>query len=58
MVNRKYLVMWEIDIEAGTPREAAEQALAMQRDPESIAAFFTVFTEHGNYFHVDLNTES
>ena len=37
-----YLVAWEIDIEAETPREAAERALAIMQDPESIGTVFKV----------------
>jgi hypothetical protein len=35
-------VSWTIDIEAGSPLQAAKQALAIQRDPESIATLFDV----------------
>ena len=41
----EYRVTWEIDIEADTPLEAAEEALTIQRDPESTATFFKVW-EH------------
>ena len=37
-----YRVSWFIDVEAQTPMDAAREALAMQRDPESIATVFTV----------------
>lgn len=37
-----YRVSWQIDIEADSPTEAAEGALAVQRDPESIATVFFV----------------
>jgi len=37
-----YLVKWEIDIDADSPHEAAEKALAIQRNPESIATVFEV----------------
>lgn len=47
IVARTYLVTWEIDIEADSPREAAEKALRIQRDPESIATVFAV-TESGH----------
>lgn len=40
-----YFVSWEIDIDADSPREAAEKALAIQRDPESTATVFQVL-EH------------
>jgi hypothetical protein len=42
-------VKWEIDIDAATPQEAAQKALEIQRDPDSIA---TVFEVDG--VHVDL----
>ena len=38
-----YLVSWKIDIEADSPRQAAQTALEIQRDPESIAVFFDVW---------------
>lgn len=37
-----YKIAWYIDVEADTPEEAAEEALGMQRDPESTATIFTV----------------
>jgi len=37
-----YLVKWEIEIDADSPREAAQKALAIQRDPNSIATVFAV----------------
>lgn len=40
-----YKIMWEVDIDAETPREAALQALVMQRDPTSTATVFDVY--HG-----------
>ena len=55
-----YLVSWEIDIqadEASSPREAAEQALAIQRDPSSLATNFIVVDEddpEANPYHIDL----
>lgn len=41
----KFKVSWEIDIEAGTAEQAARQALAIQRDPESTATVFEVRIE-------------
>ncbi len=38
-----YRVRWEIDIEASNAPEAATKALAIQRDPGSIAAVFDVW---------------
>ena len=40
---RTYRVKWEIDIEAYSPRDAAEQALDIQQDPESTAVVFDVY---------------
>jgi hypothetical protein len=39
---KEYRVEWTIDIEADTPREAAEKALAIQRDGFSRATVFDV----------------
>lgn len=38
----KYLVKWEIEIEAVSPEEAAFQAFSIQRDHESIAHVYEV----------------
>lgn len=37
-----YHVSWEIEIDAENPRDAAKQALAIQRDPHSLATVFQV----------------
>jgi hypothetical protein len=37
-----YLVTWSIMIEASSPRDAAEKALEIQRDPASLATVFVV----------------
>jgi hypothetical protein len=37
-----YLVSWTIEIEAESPQEAAEKALEIQQDPDSIATVFDV----------------
>lgn len=37
-----YLVTWTIEIDANSPREAAEEALRIHRDPNSIATVFRV----------------
>lgn len=41
----EYRVTWTIDIVAESPREAAQQAQAIQRDADSIATVFEVI-EH------------
>jgi hypothetical protein len=38
----EYLVAWRIEVTAASPREAAELALSIQRDDQSIAAYFDV----------------
>ena len=43
----EYLVTWQIFVEAGTPEEAAERALAAQRNVESAATCFDVCDEEG-----------
>lgn len=50
-----YHVTWEIDIGAASPKEAAEKALAIQRDPGSLATVFDVADEAGNLTRVDLD---
>jgi hypothetical protein len=41
-MRNHYRVTWEIDLEADSPREAAIEAQAIQRDPESTANVFSV----------------
>ena len=50
-----YRVHWEIDLDADSPREAAEQALTIHRNPESIATVFDVTDETGHTEHIDLD---
>ncbi len=47
-------VKWEIDIDARTAREAAREALRIQRDPDSIATVFEV-RDRRKKFIVDLS---
>lgn len=53
---RTYAVTWEMeDLDAETPREAAEIALKIQRDPTSMATVFDVTdAETGETVRVDL----
>ena len=44
--ERRYRVRWEIDIEADSPREAAEKAREIQTNPESMATVFQVIQIH------------
>lgn len=58
-MNNHYRVTWVIDIEAETPQAAAEQALAIQRNPESIATVFDIHTDMGEHLAtVDLTPET
>jgi hypothetical protein len=50
----EYRITWEIQITADSPREAAEQALAIQRDPNSIATVFDVADDDGNIERINL----
>lgn len=49
-----YHIVWEIDIEADSPREAVEQARAYQMDPNTSAVVFDAFDEDGDQERVDL----
>jgi len=49
-----YIVEWKIDIDAYTPKEAAEQAKKIMQDPDSHATFFEVTDENGDVTGVDL----
>jgi hypothetical protein len=53
-----FRVSWEIDIDADSPREAAERALETQRRPDSIATAFAVRDEAGELMEVDLGEDS
>lgn len=41
-METQYLVTWHCEIYATSPREAAEKALYIHRNPESIATVFEV----------------
>lgn len=49
-----YFVSWEIEISANSPRQAAELALAIQRDPTSRSTVFKVYNEDTGYHQEDL----
>lgn len=49
----EYLVKWEINVEADTPRDAAVKALAIQRNRESTAVVFDVGGETIDLFPED-----
>lgn len=42
-----YRVIWEIDIDADSPQEAATEALRIQRAPYSTATVFKVIESFG-----------
>ena len=41
----EYRITWDIDLWADSPREAAEKALSIHRNPESIPTVFAVTDE-------------
>ena len=43
----EYRVTWTIDLEAHSPEDAADQALAIHRDPQSLATVFDVTDAEG-----------
>lgn len=51
---KHYKVEWVIDIYAATPEEAAREALAIQRDPNSLATVFEVTDDIGVSITIDL----
>ena len=51
-----YLVRWEIDIDAESPREAAEQARAIQQRPDNAATFYEVTAPDGDPDDADKRT--
>jgi len=42
MTQHEYMVTWSIEVTASSPEEAAQQALAIHRDPSSLATCFMV----------------
>lgn len=56
-MEQHYLVTWEMDIYAETPREAAEKAWDHMRHPFSTANVFTVLNKDGDRVLVDLLEE-
>lgn len=51
----EYRVRWEIDLFANSSLDAAEQALRIQRDPESQAVSFEIEGADGRKHEVDLS---
>lgn len=52
--QHEFRVEWVIEITAGSSEEAARKALAIQRDPNSVATHFEVYTSEGLKNDVDL----
>jgi hypothetical protein len=52
-----YRIIWEIDVDADTAREAAQKAWMVQHNPRSLATAFTVFDELGRKTQVDLTDD-
>lgn len=57
---KSYRVVWEIDLDADSPQEAAAQALAIQKDtyPGTLADHFSVWDEDGNRTEVDAGRDA
>ena len=51
----EYRVTWTIDLTADSPLDAAQQALIIQRDPDSWATFFVIFDVEDHKWNVDLD---
>ena len=50
----EFRVIWQIDLDAESPEDAARQALAIHRNPDSWATHFEVRGPHGRIHDVDL----
>ena len=50
-----YRIVWEVDVIADSPTEAAREARAMQQDPEAFCHVYDVFTGTGECVRVDLD---
>ena len=53
-MEQRFHVVWEIDIYAETPREAAQRAFEHMQDAFTTANYFEVFDQDGNKTAVDL----
>jgi hypothetical protein len=49
-----FTVVWRINIEASSAKQAAEEALKIQRDSASIATVFSVTDYSGKTIDIDL----
>jgi hypothetical protein len=58
-MDKLYHVVWEIDIYAQSPREAAKEAQAIQQDTDSTATVFDVTEEDRHKtVRIDLGEDS
>lgn len=51
---REYRVTWEMNLYASSAREAAKEALKIQRDLGSLAVVFDIWDDKGKFSRVDL----
>lgn len=51
----EYLVTWEIELDAGSPEEAARLALKIIRDKTAMAHVFRVYDENGEEHNIDID---
>ena len=56
-MQQRYLVIWEMDIYAETPREAAEKAWGHMQAPNSTANVFLVLDKSGAETIIDLEEQ-
>jgi hypothetical protein len=59
-MSNVYKVVWEIEIHADSPKEAAEKARRVQLDTThyDYAQVFDVYTEDGKHFEFDLHNKT
>ena len=57
-MSQYYEVTWVIDVEADSAEDAARQALAIQRDTNSTATYFTVEDNLNVTTHIDLSGDA
>lgn len=57
-MEQRFHVVWEMDLYAETPREAAMQAFAHMQRPGTTTNYFEVFDQDGNKTNVDLEEEA
>lgn len=49
IIFKSYKVIWEIELYAGSPKDAAKMAQAIQQDPRSTANVFKVSAWEGKW---------